>query len=630
MCGIAGIVGKKITDDDEKIVEKMKTILRYRGPDDEGIARSEYFCFGHQRLSIIDLKTGRQPMHTEDGRFSIVFNGEIYNYIELRRELQKKGLRFRTSSDTEVLLKLIAHEGLDAVKKLNGMFAFALFDRKNKTLLAARDPFGIKPFYYTKTPKGNFLFASEIKALLCHPKVTARVCREALQEYLTFQFCLKNKTLFKNIFKLEPGHTLQLNMGSGNLQIKKYWELDYSVDTHHTEKYFADRILEILRDALRLQLRSDVPIGSYLSGGLDSSAVAFLASEKYQGAFRCFHGHFKEGAAYDELHYAKEMASTIHCKLDKITPTARDFIKYLPELIYHMDEPAAGPGLFPQYLVSKLAAKNVKVVLAGTGGDEIFGGYARYSLAYLEQCLKGAIFETQEEGKYIVTLDTIIPNLNVLKEYVPLLKNFWQDGLFDDMDKRYFRLINRSPDLPGLLRPEISRSWNQKRMFSEFQDVFHNPKTKSYLNKMTHFDQKTLLPALLQVEDRVSMACSLESRVPLLDTRLVNLITRMPPSMKFQKGKNKYILRKALRHTLPKNILNRTDKMGFPVPLKEWSQGPIRNFIKEMILSKDSRVRSIFKPDALEKISRNEERFGRQLWGALCLELWFRKFNVKW
>src|SRR3989338_2985939 len=294
MCGIAGIVGKQIQESERKIVEQMKAVLRYRGPDDQGSACGEHFCFGHQRLSVIDLKTGRQPMHTEDGRFSIVFNGEIYNYIELRGELQKRGVRFRTSSDTEVLLKLIAREGLAAVKKLNGMFAFAIFDRTNNVLLAARDPFGIKPFYYTKTSGGDFLFASEIKALFCHPDVTPRLHHEALQEYLTFQFCLKNKTLFKNIFKLEPGFTMQLNVRSGDCRIKKYWELDYSIDAHHTEKYFTERILEILRDAIRLQLRSDVPVGSYLSGGLDSSAVAALASEKYRGKFRCFPGCFEE------------------------------------------------------------------------------------------------------------------------------------------------------------------------------------------------------------------------------------------------------------------------------------------------------------------------------------------------
>lgn len=628
MCGIAGILDKKISERDLQVVEEMKAALKHRGPDDHGTAHDEHFVFGHQRLSIIDLEGGRQPMQTEDGRYTIVYNGEVYNYIELREELISKGAAFQTTSDTEVILRLIVDEGVKALKKFNGMFAFAVYDKKEKVLLAARDPFGIKPFYYTVTRKGKFIFASEIKAILLHPDVVAQTNRESLQEYLTFQFCLRNKTLFKEIYKLEPGCYMTFHFDQGPPRIKQYWNLNYQIDAHHTEEYFQDAILSTLKETARLQLRSDVEVGAYLSGGIDSSLVAMLASSTAGGKFQCFHGRFSEGADYDESEYARIVAEKIECRLKEVVPKARDFIEILPKLIYHMDEPAAGPGLFPQYMVSQLAAKNVKVVLGGTGGDEIFGGYARYYIAYLEQCLKGAIFETQEEGKHIVTLDKILPQLNILKQYVPMMKTFWEEGLFDSMDERYFRLIDRSHDLQHFLSPDVRRSWDSAKMFSEFKNIFHDPNTKSYLNKMTHFDQKTLLPALLQVEDRVSMACSLESRVPLLDTRLVDIVTRIPPAVKFQHGETKYILKQAVKGVLPLKVLKRKDKMGFPVPLKEWYEGPARDFIVDTLFSQKAKKRGLFDTKALKQVLEKERKYSRQVWGALCLELWFQQYGA--
>jgi asparagine synthase (glutamine-hydrolysing) len=292
-----------------------------------------------------------------------------------------------------------------------------------------------------------------------------------------------------------------------------------------------------------------------------------------------------------------------------------------------MDEPVAGPGLFPQYRVSAMAATQVKVVLGGQGGDEIFGGYARYLVGYLEQALKGAIFETQEEGRHIVTLASIIPNLALLREYQPLMQQFWRDGLFEAMDARYFRLIDRSPDLHQILSPEAAARFDRGAVFERFQRTFNHPDTRSYLNKMTHFDMKTLLPALLHVEDRVSMAVSLESRVPLLDTRIVDLVTSMPPAIKFRGGRTKHALRQAVSGHIPEVVLRRKDKMGFPVPLSQWMRaGPVREFVADTLLSRRSRDRGIFNRAALERLIDREAAFGRQLWGVLCLELWHTSF----
>ncbi|MFQ5482090.1 MAG: asparagine synthetase B family protein, partial [Nitrospinaceae bacterium] len=311
----------------------------------------------------------------------------------------------------------------------------------------------------------------------------------------------------------------------------------------------------------------------------------------------------------------------------EIVPTMDEFIECLPRLIYHMDEPMAGPGLFPQYIVNRYASQHVKVVLGGQGGDEFFGGYARYLVAYLEQALKGAIFETQEEGRYLVTLDSIIPNLPILKQYVPMLKKFWSEGLFESMDRRYFRIIDRTPDLESLLSKDFQAIVSKQDVFDAFQKQFNDPNTKSYINKMTHFDLKTLLPALLHVEDRVSMAVSLESRVPILDPRIAELAASVPPRIKFQGGKTKALLKKAMENVLPPEILNRKDKMGFPVPLSEWMDIPrFREFVHETLLSRRCIERGFFREQALYNMVAEEPQFGRQLWGLLCLELWFRQF----
>lgn len=627
MCGICGIVGPESTaPESQRIVRQMMKSLAHRGPDDNGVTAGDNFIFGHQRLAIIDIQYGAQPMKSDDGQITLVHNGEIYNYLELRQELTRKGIKFKTFSDTEVLLKLYEFYGVDCIHKLNGMFAFALYDSRRDLFFAARDHFGIKPFYYVQLPDGSIIFASEIKALLKHPGISPVLAKNALYEYLTFQFCLGEKTLFKNIKKLEPAHYLLKKQENSQIDISRYWKLSYEIDTHHTDTYFVDKMLLLLQDSIRGQLRSDVPLGGYLSGGMDSSSVISLSSAQYGNEFKCFTGRFAEGAAYDESHYAKIVAHENNCSYHEVVPTAQDFICLMPKLIYHMDEPAAGPGLFPQFIVSKLAKEHVTVVLGGQGGDEVLGGYARYLVAYLEQCIKGSIFETQEEGQHIVTLTSIVPNLPLLKQYAPLLKSFWKDGLFDPMDARYFRLVDRGQGLENILHPDLLENYDRDKIFEEFQTVFNHPETQSYLNKMTYFDQQTLLPALLHVEDRVSMAVSLESRVPLLDPRIAQLVAGMPPNIKFNGGQTKYILKNAMKSLLPEPILERKDKMGFPVPLNEWWRGPLRDFISDVLLCKTCHERGIFSTNGLRELIEVEGQFGRQIWGALCLELWHRIF----
>ena len=627
MCGLIAQFGKSEVFN-TRIGEGMLKALRHRGPDDLSYVNYQNIAWlGHVRLSILDKKNSNQPMHSKCGRYALIFNGEIYNYIELREELKCLNVSFCTNGDTEVLLQLLIADGSEAISKLNGMFAFVFYDKETNCWLAARDHFGIKPLYYASIGLNDeLLFGSEIKSLLLHPTINSACNYQSLSQYLSFQFCLDERTLFDSIVKIKPGHYLK---GKGPIVLENecYWDLNYQVDNLHAEDYFQAELLRLLEDSIKLQIRSDVPLGAYLSGGIDSSLICKLASDYLGKAIPMFHGKFSEGPEYDESEYAKSLADSINGIVLNVNPTSQQFVQVLPQLIEALDEPVAGPGVFPQYILSKLAREHVTVVLGGQGGDEIFGGYARYLAGYLEQALKGAILETQEEGKHLVTLESIIPNLALLKQYTPLLSNFWSKGLFDDMDARYFHLINRSHGINHLLHPDLVASFDKDQLFADFQCVFNRPDTKSYINKMTHFDQKTLLPALLQVEDRVSMSVSLESRVPLLDRRIVDLVASMPPALKFQGGRTKHILKKTTCNLLPESILKRKDKMGFPVPLQEWMQaGVVRDFVGDTLLSQSSRQRGIYRPEALEAMLNCPGVGGRQLWGALSLEIWHQRF----
>lgn len=623
MCGIVGFTTYGIPD----ISGQMDTMLdriKHRGPDECNSVIIENLAFGHVRLSIIDIKHGQQPMFSADGRYCIVFNGEVYNYLELRQHLVAKNVPLKTYSDTEVLLYMYAEYGEKCLNYLNGMFAFAIYDKAEKTLLLARDHFGIKPLYYYHD-KNNFVFASEIKALLSFDSIKAIPNKESLFDYATFQLGLGEETMFKNIYKVAPASFLVFRNNKIE-KIEKYWGIQYNIDDTISEDKYASELLVLLENSLSIQTRSDVPIGAYLSGGLDSSIVATLANKNHFKSLSTFTGGYEEGELFDETPYAKLLSDQIGSEHHVIFPTYKDFEENFQKLVYHMDEPCAGPGMFSQFMVSKLASEKVKVVLGGQGGDEIFGGYIRYTIAYLEQSLKGAIMSTNEEGKHVVTLSSIIRNLPLLKQYLPMLKKQFSTGLFDDMDKCYFRLIDRSPNLSSLYHNDFLNERNDVSIFNRYSDVFHSTDSVSFFNKMTHFDTKTLLPALLHVEDRVSMAVSIESRVPLLDKRIVELVAKMPPSIKFAGGKPKHILLEAVKNILPKEILERKDKMGFPTPINNWLAGPLKDFALDILTSQNAKNRGIIDSKKIEKNLGENSAFNRDIWGVLNMEMWHRTF----
>jgi asparagine synthase (glutamine-hydrolysing) len=629
MCGLVGIFGERGDPQEARSrIQRMMDVIAHRGPDGEGIFQNQggTLGLGHRRLAIIDPNNGVQPMSTQDMGLTVVFNGAIYNYLELRRELIGKGHPLRTYSDTEVLLYAYREWGADCVPRLQGMFAFAIWDECTQTLFCARDRLGIKPFYYHWDGQ-RLLFASEIKAILASGLVAAERNADGLNDYLTFQYCLDEKTLFKNIVRLQPGHsfTAVLQGDRVDLSVKQYWNVAYTIDEVHDERWFIDQLAGLIDDAVRMHLRSDVPLGAHLSGGLDSSAVVCLAAHMLSGErIHTFTGAFREGPAFDETAHAKTVATFAGTQYNEIYIDGAAFADLLPRLIYHMDEPAAGPGLIPQYFVSKLAAEHVKVVLGGQGGDEIFIGYARYFVAYLEKCLSGAIFETAHEQPYAVTLESIVPNLPLLQSYKPMLQAQWGSGLFGAEDQRYFKLIDRSGGMTNLFSAEALQGCYSP--FHAFQQIFNQDGLHSLINRMTHFDLKASLPALLQVEDRTSMAASIESRVPLLDHRIVEFMAAIPPTIKFSGGRMKHMFKAAVASTVPSSISERKDKMGFPTPLVQWTKGVAKEFVTDTLLSTRARQRGLYQIEAVERALDDEREFGRAVWGLLCIELWHRTF----
>lgn len=619
MCGI-GVVASVHGDRVPHLMtalDGMSELLVHRGPDGCGTWGHDrrHVGFAHLRLAIIGLIDGEQPMTDGAGNW-ITYNGEIYNYEQLRTQLGASS--FRTGTDTEVILRLYRKEGVRCLDRLRGMFAFALWDEQAQELVVVRDRFGIKPLYYTIAD--DILYcASEAKALLPFvPEV--RTDLDAFRDYVAFQFPLHGRTLFSGIHELPAAHVLRLRDGA--VSTSRWWDVVYEPDLDHSEAYFVSKIRETVIDAVDDHLVADVPVGAYLSGGLDSSIISTIAADHADGEMLAFTGRF-EGAAYDESSYARQVASHAGIALRETTIGPHQFAEEIGPILYHLDYPVAGPGSFPQFIVSRMAAAERKVVLGGQGGDEIFGGYARYLLAYFEQCIKAAIEGTSNRAPFIVTYESIIPNLETLREYRPLIQSFWRDGVFDDLDRRYFRLVNRAHDLAGVFQPELLE---QEFAEAAFHKVFGAPNVgrDSYFDRMTHFDFKTLLPALLQVEDRVSMAHGLESRTPFVDHHVVELAATLPALVKFKNGELKRSLKLALGDVIPPSVAERKDKMGFPVPLAEWANGPLRAYFLDLLESSRGRdyLADGFSP---ERALAGES--GRGLWGLVSLEVWHGQFH---
>ena len=627
MCGITGAInlcGREI----ERLIPTlsvMEMLQAHRGPDGSGIWVSDQknVGLGHQRLAVMDLsQKASQPMLDHKGQVALVFNGEIYNHKQIREELRSQW-NFNSHSDTETILACYRKYGIECVSKLRGMFAYSLWDEAKNQLICARDRFGIKPFYYTIVDKILY-FASEAKALLPVMEEIG-TDEEAMAEYLSFQYTIGEKTLFKGINQLLPGH--QLIISNGIISIERYWDVRFEIDYEHSEKYFLNQLTGILESSVEEHLLSDVPIGAYISGGIDSSLIALMAHRKNNTCHKFFHGRFTESKGYDESEYAKCVSKEVDGELHIADINSSDFERYFSDVIYHLDFPTAGPGSFPQYMVSKLASQYVKVILGGQGGDEIFGGYARYLVAYFEQCIKSCIEGTHQNGNFVVTIESIIPNLGLLREYKPMMSKLWKDGLFGPMDQRYYKLISRCDDMGEEIKWE---ELNFSKVYESFTAIFNNNnnvKKECYFDSMTHFDFKTLLPALLHVEDRMSMAHGLESRVPMLDHRLIEFAATVPADIKFKGGQLKRLLKVAFSDLIPEKVVNRRDKMGFPVPLQAWFNNDLNNMCIKLFENMRDSKRPFVNGEFILNSFHEAPDFSRRSWGLASLEVWYSLFH---
>jgi asparagine synthase (glutamine-hydrolysing) len=629
MCGIAGLVASDRLHADERArAESMRDVVAHRGPDDAGLYSDDFAALGHRRLSIVDLAAGHQPLANEDDTIWIVFNGEIYNHADVRPELESAGHRYRTRSDTETIVHAYEQWGDASVERLRGMFAFAIWDTPRRRLLLARDRLGVKPLYWTEV-NGRLLFGSEIKSILESGLIVARPNEAALPELLSTRYLSGTETLFAGIHRLLPGHTLVYE--NGRVTIEQYWDVPAGRHVEDVARLSdgdaVARFRELLEESVRVRLMADVPLGMFLSGGLDSSAIAALMAGMIDRPLQTFSVAFKD-RAFSELDYARQVSQAIKADAHEIVIDDRDFFGALPRLIWHEDEPIAHPSSVPLYFVSALASQSVKVVLTGEGSDELLAGYGKYPRALVNWRAAAAYGLVPSPLRNFIA-DRLVPRLPArLGRYAQrsfLAMPRTPEAMFFDN----FAAINLRRQR-ALLAPSLAHAATPEQAYSASRAYFDAPNGGSTtLDRLLYTDLKTYLVELLMKQDQMSMAASIESRVPFLDHRLVEFAAALPARLKLRGFKTKWILREAVKDILPAAILNRP-KMGFPVPFAAWARGPWRDAVRDVLLDSRSRQRGLIDPPAVERLidahARGAGAGGDALWSLLNLELWYRTF----
>lgn len=629
MCGICGVVfsARSGRMPDEPILTRMRDVLSHRGPDEYGLVLSGRAGLGHRRLSIVDVAGGRQPMASDDGRFHIVYNGEVYNHTEIRPELERRGHRYRTRCDTETVLRLFQEYGPRCVDRLRGMFAFAIWDRDREELFLARDRLGIKPLYYVHSPDGSLHFASEIKALLEAGAVRPAFDFEALPDYLANHAPSGDRTLFDGVRRLPAGHTLLWR--EGKVTIERYWDVTFEPEAFHGRSP-AELIREFeacFEDAVRARLMADVPLGVFLSGGIDSAAIAATTSRLVGEPIKTFSVAFAEREA-NELAYARIVARAFGTDHHEVIVTPDAYFEALPRLIWHEDEPIAHPSSVPLHFVARLAAEHVKVVLTGEGSDELLAGYARYWKTRVNLAA-GSIYERMTPAFARNVVRRGIEALPVgFGPRQKLLRSFFcNPATIDALYFDAFAVFPRAAQARLLTADTLARTGTDPyRVARGHYDRYPDAST---LGRLLYADIKTYLHELLMKQDQMSMAASIESRVPFLDQRLVEFAAKLPDSMKLRGRTTKFILRKAMAERLPREILERS-KMGFPVPFGAWVGGPYRNAIEELLLGERAAARGLFDPAYVRQIVAEHGSgtvgHATRLWSLVNLELWQRIF----
>jgi asparagine synthase (glutamine-hydrolysing) len=614
MCGIAGFIDREYSADHaEQLIDSMCRVIRHRGPDDQGTWVGDGVALGMRRLSIIDVAGGQQPMYNEDQSVLVVFNGEIYNYQDLKKELHELGHRFHTNSDTEVIVHAYEEYGDDCPKHLRGMFTFALWDRKRQRLLAARDRFGKKPLNYYWDGR-RLIFGSEIKSIL-EAGIPRAINPIALDEYLVYSYVPTPHTLFKDVMKVPPGHILVYE--KGQISTQRYWDIPFTPTCDDDEATAIERTRALLEDAVRVRLMSEVPLGAFLSGGVDSSVVVGLMSQMMEQPVKTFSIGFEEDD-FSELPYARQVARHFGTDHHEFCVKS-DLVSVLPQLAWAYDEPFGDSSMLPTYYVSKLAREHVTVVLTGDGGDEIFGGYDHYEREY--------------------NISRIPPPVRYLLAYASLLipngmrgkKRF--GNMHRDLATRCVRILSRFPNntRPAMYTPDHFAYVRDHEPYARQLDLYGQVSHLDILTQMQYVDAHSYLPDDILVKvDKATMLNSLEARCPLLDQELVGYVSSLQPSLRIRNGSLKYLLKQAAKDLLPAEILTRP-KQGFGVPIKHWFRGDLTGYARDMLDSPRAQQRGIFNPQFIRSIqeahaSTKLVNHSSAIWTLLCLELWFQVY----
>jgi asparagine synthase (glutamine-hydrolysing) len=625
MCGIVGFVNANKSAVDQSILEKMNAAIIHRGPDQDGFFIKENVGLAMRRLSIIDLASGKQPIHSQDKTKWIVFNGEIYNYQELRENLVEKGFNFYTNSDTEIIVNLYQLYGADCLQHLRGMFAFAIWDETEQSLFIARDRVGKKPVLYSFQPNGDLIFGSEFKAVLQHKNVSREVDYDAIDSYLSYLCVPAPQTAFKSIRKLEPGHWLLWK--NGEIKTQRYWQPDFSKKIKISEAEAIEETTRILRESVKLRMISEVPLGAFLSGGVDSSAVVALMAQESSNPVKTFSIGFEE-QDFSELKYAKAVAQHVGAEYNEfiVKPNA---LEILPMLVEHYGEPYADSSAIPTYYVSKETRKFVTVALNGDGGDESFAGYERHLAMRIAE--KYHKFPSVLRKVLIEKPISLFPTSELKKSRVRDAKRFLQAASLPKTE-RYFHWMstfNREAKAE-IYTKEFTNTVANNHASKFLDEWFAKSNGNGILDSTLLTDQMTYLPNdLLPKVDIASMAVSLEARSPFLDHKVIEFAASLPENLKMKGFETKSLLKKVAARLVPKEVIYRR-KMGFGVPIGNWFRGEMKDFVKEILLSEKCLKRGIIKPEFIEKYVNEHTESSKdhtfQIWTLLMLELWFQQF----
>jgi len=632
MCGICGILTVDSGSIPERrLLERMRDSIAHRGPDGSGLHLAPGVGLGHRRLSIVDVAHGQQPMYSEDRRFVIVYNGEVFNHPTLKPELEAAGVQYRTRSDTETVLHLYRRLGDRAVERMRGMFAFAIWDSLERRLFLARDRYGVKPLYYSHRSDGTLIFGSEIKALL--PALDDRVVlnRESLPDFLANHAPSGEETLFAGIRRLPPGHTLTWQ--DGRISIRQYWDVHFAdaraapAAGSEAERALIEEYRERFTEAVRLRLMSDVPLGMFLSGGIDSAAITATMATLVKEPIRTFSVAFAEREA-NELEYARMVARAYHTEHREVVVSPAQFFAELPRLVWHEDEPIAHPSSVALFFVSQLASRHVKVVLTGEGSDETLAGYNRYRVTEYNARL-GALYQRYLPGFARHGLQRMLaglPPTSRLRQRAARTFLMRQPDL-DELYFDNFAVFGREAQ-HDLLLPELRAQLSAVDPYAAYHHALAGVTGKPLVSQLLYADVKTYLHELLMKQDQMSMAASIESRVPFLDHPLTEWVAALPPAMKLRGTTTKWILRQAMQGRLPPRILERR-KMGFPVPIGSWLRGAWAPLLGEYVTGPRARARGLFDASTVARLVGEHTRgfdHSERLWALLTFEIWARVF----